>query len=163
MAKFQMQGEWKVWVATAAIVVAGIAYLYVASRPPTESGKPLWNVEKVVDGKSFVLRGSGQTIQFKLIGLDIPPSQEKAAQELLAKTLENHWVRIETIREDPKKTKEGFMFLSQEDIVARLIRQGLAKIDRDEQGFDVRLYMELEQEAKRQGKGLWSQSGQGAK
>ncbi len=161
MAKVRMQGEWKVWAATAAIVVALIAYLYIASRPPTENGKPLWNVERVVDSKTFTLRGSGQTIQFRLIGLIIPPSQEKATQEFLTKTLENQWVRIQTVREDSNKVKEGFIFLSREDIVASLIRQGLAKIDRNEQGFDVRLYMELEQEAKRQRKGLWGQPGQG--
>jgi micrococcal nuclease len=161
MAKVRFQGEWKVWAATAALILAVIAYLYVASRPPTEDGKPLWNVEKVVDGKTFTLRGSGQTIQFRLIGLIIPRSQEKTTQEFLTKTLENQWVRIQTIREDPTKVREGFIFLSQEDIVARLIRLGLAKIDRNEQGFDVRLYMELEQEAKRQRKGLWSEPGQG--
>ncbi len=161
MAKIRLQGEWKVWAATAGIIVAIVAYLYVASRPPTEDGKPLWNVEKVVDGKTFTLRGSGQTIQFRLIGLIIPPSQEKTTQEFLTKTLQNQWVRIQSVREDSKNVKEGFIFLSQEDIIARLIRQGLAQIDRNEQGFDVRLYMELEQEAKRQRKGLWSQSGQG--
>ena len=53
--------------------------------------------------------------------------------------------------------------MSGEDIIARMIRQGLAEIDRDEKSFDVRPYMELEQEAKRERKGLWAQSPQGAK
>ena len=163
MAKVRFQGEWKVWAATAALIAAVVGYLYVASRPPTEDGKPLWNVEKVVDSRTFTLRGSGQTIQFRLIGLIIPPSEAKATQEYLTKTLQNQWVRIEAIREDSNNVKEGFIFLSQEDMVARLIRLGLAKIDRNEQGFDVRLYMELEQEAKRQRKGLWSQSAPGDK
>lgn len=161
MAKVRMEGEWKVWVATAGIVVAIVAYLYFVSRPPTEEGKPLWNVEKVLDGKTLTLRGSGKTIQFRLIGLVIPQSEEKAAQDFLTKNLEGKWIRIQIIREDSKKVQEGLIFHSQEDILARLIRQGLAKVDRDERAFDVRLYIELEQEAKRQQKGLWSQPGQG--
>jgi micrococcal nuclease len=161
MAKLRMEGEWKVWAATGAIAVAIIAYLYLTSRPPTEEGKPLWNVERVQDSKVLTLRGSGKTIQFRLIGLIVPPSEEKATQEFLTKNLENQWVRIDIMREDPQKVAEGLVFLSREDMLARLIRQGLAKVDRNEQGFDVRLYIELEQEAKRQQKGLWSQPGQG--
>jgi micrococcal nuclease len=161
MAKMRMEGEWKVWAATGAVAVAVIAYLFLISRPPTEDGKPLWNVEKVLDSKTLTLRGSGKTTQFRLMGLIVPPSEDKATQEFLTKNLENQWVHIEIMREDPKKVAEGLVFLSREDMIARLIRQGLAKIDRSEQGFDVRLYIELEQEAKRQQKGLWSQPGQG--
>jgi endonuclease YncB( thermonuclease family) len=161
MAKVRMEGEWKVWAATGAIVVAIVGYLYFVSRPPTEEGKPLWKVEKVVDGKTVTLRGSGKTIQFRLIGLIIPSSEEKATQEYLTQNLLNKWIRIEVKREGPDKVAEGMIFLDSEDILARLIRQGLAKVDRDEQGFDVRLYIELEQEAKRQQKGLWSKPAQG--
>ena len=81
----------------------------------------------------------------------------------MTKTLEDNWVRIKIVREDPQGVKEGFLYLSGEDVIARMIRQGLAEIDRDERSFDVRPYMELEQEAKRERKGLWSQPPQGAK
>jgi endonuclease YncB( thermonuclease family) len=81
----------------------------------------------------------------------------------VTKTLENDWVRIKIIREASQGVKEGFLYLSGEDVIARMVRQGLAEIDRNEKSFDVRPYMELEQEAKREGKGLWSQAPQGVK
>ena len=44
-----------------------------------------------------------------------------------------------------------------------MIRQGLAEIDREEKDFDIRPYIELEQEAKREQRGLWRQQSPGAK
>ncbi len=61
------------------------------------------------------------------------------------------------------RTNAGAWGKEMGDVIARMIRQGLAEIDRDERSFDVRPYMELEQEAKRERKGLWSQAPQGAK
>jgi endonuclease YncB( thermonuclease family) len=62
-----------------------------------------------------------------------------------------------------KDLKEGFVFISGEEVNARMIRMGLAEIDRDETAFDIRPYIELEQEAKREKRGMWSQPGSGAK
>lgn len=157
MAKVRFQSEWKFWAGLVALGVILVAYLYWVSRPPMEGGEYLWTVTKVLDGKTLSLKGSGQEIRFALIGLSIPKSQEKAVQEFLSKSLENQWVRIKTLREGPDGIKEGFVYLSGEDLVARLIRQGFATIDMDEKVFDVRPYMELEQEAKRQKRGLWGQ------
>lgn len=142
----------------AALVVLVIGYLYWVSRPPMEGGEYLWNVTKVIDSKTLNLKGSGASIRFRLIGARVPPAYDKQVEEFLTKSLEAHWVRIKTVRDDPKGLKEGFVFLDGEDILARLIRQGLAEIDRSEKDFDVRPYMELEQEAKKQKKGLWGQS-----
>jgi micrococcal nuclease len=163
MAKVRFQSEWRLWAAIALLLAGTLGYLYWVSRPPMEGGQYLWNVVRVIDGRSLSLRGSGNVVQFRLIGLQIPKSQEKAAQEFVSQALEGQWVRINPVRDDPQGGKEGFVYLSGEDLVARLIRQGLAQIDRNETGFDVRPYMELEQEAKRQQKGLWSQSGQEVK
>ena len=163
MAKLQLKGEWKLWAGFAAIFILIVFYLYMVSRPPMEGGEYLWRVDKVLGSKDFSLRGRGKLIRFRLIALRVPQSQEKAARDYVTKTLENNWVRIKVIREGPQGVKEGFLYLSGEDVIARMIRQGLAEIDRDEKSFDVRPYMELEQEAKREGKGLWSQEPQGAK
>jgi micrococcal nuclease len=135
----------------------------MVSRPPMEGGEYLWRVDKVLSPKDFSLRSRGKVIRFRLIALQAPQSQEQAARDYVTKTLENNWVRIKIIREDPQGVKEGFLYLSGEDVIARMIRQGLAEIDRNEKSFDVRPYMELEQEAKREGKGLWSQTPQGVK
>jgi hypothetical protein len=163
MAKIQLQGEWKLWAGFAAVFILIASYLYMVSRPPMEGGEYLWRVDKVLSSKDFSLRSLGKVISFRLIALRVPQSQELAARDYVTKTLENDWVRIKIVREDPQGVKEGFLYLSGEDVIARIIRQGLAEIDRDERSFDVRPYMELEQEAKRERKGLWSQPPQGAK
>ena len=163
MAKLQLRGEWKLWAGFAAVFILIASYLYMVSRPPMEGGEYLWRVDKILSSKDFSLRSLGKVISFRLIALRVPQSQEQAARDYVTKTLEDNWVRIKIVREDPQGVKEGFLYLSGEDVIARMIRQGLAEIDRDERSFDVRPYMELEQEAKRERKGLWSQPPQGAK
>jgi micrococcal nuclease len=162
MAKLRFEGEWKLWVTLGVLAASVVGYLYFVSRPPMEGGEYLWNVVKAVNGREVTLRGSGNLVQFRLIGLTVPPSQEKAAQEFLAKSLQDQWIRMKALRDAPQGVKEGLMYLSGEDMVARLIRQGLAQTDRSETAFDVRPYMELEQEAKKQKRGMWSHSEQGA-
>jgi len=157
MAKLRLESEWKLWAGVAAVVVLIVGYLYLASRPPMEGGEYLWNVTKIADGTTLSLKGSGSVIQFQLVGLIVPKTEEKALQDFLTNTLMNQWVRIKILREGPQGTKEGFVYLSGDDIIARIVRQGLAKINRDETAFDVRPYIELEQEAKKQKKGLWSE------
>jgi endonuclease YncB( thermonuclease family) len=163
MAKLRLQSEWKMWAAIGGILLLVIFYLYMASRPPMEGGEYLWNVTKIVDERDLTLKGSGSVIELRLAGLRIPPDQAQAARDFLAKTLENQWVRVKILREGPKGIKEGFVFLSGEDTNARMIRLGLAEIDREEKDFDVRPYIELEQEAKREQRGLWRQQSPGAK
>ncbi len=163
MAKLRFQGEWRIWAALGGALILLVGYLYFVSRPPTEGGEYLWKVIKVLDEKSLNVRGSGVELQLKLIGVRVPGPAKDAARDFLTKTLENQWVRMKVIREDPKGAKQGLVFLSGEDVVARMIRQGLAEIDREEKEFDIRPYLELEQEAKSQKRGLWNQAGQGAK
>jgi hypothetical protein len=164
MAKIRLKNEWKMWAGVAAIFLVVVGYLFLASRPPTEDGEYLWRVMKVTGDKDLNLKGSGKLIDMKLIGLRIPPAEAPAAREYLTKNLENQWVRIKVLREDPKNIKQGLVYLSKEDIIARMVRQGLAEVDRNEQApdFDVRSYIELEQEAKREHKGLWREAGSGA-
>jgi len=162
MAKLRLEGEWKLWIGIG-VFFAGIAlYLYMISRPPMEGGEYLWHVTRVIDSGNLSLKGSGEVIQIRLAGLRVPKSQEEAAKDFLTRTLMDQWVRIKLLREGPNKVKEGFIFLSGEDINARMVRQGLAEIDRDERDFDVRPYIELEQEARREQRGLWKESGRGA-
>lgn len=157
MAKLQLKSEWKIWLSFGGLFVVIAAYLYFVSRPPMEGGEYLWTVTKVLDGRNLSLKGSGNVIKFRIIGLQIPDAQEQAAREFLAKSLEDQWVRIKILREVPDGVKEGFIYLSGEDMIARMIRQGLAKVDVEEKSVDVRPYIELEQEAKREKRGLWRQ------
>jgi endonuclease YncB( thermonuclease family) len=162
--KARVKGEWKLWAGVAVILLALVVYLYLESRPPKEGGEYLWTVTRIIDERTMLLKGSGQTIEFRLVGLEVPASQAQAVRDLLKQTLLNDkWVRIKPLRENSKGVKEGFIFISGEDLHARLIRQGLATVDRKEKGFDVRTYIELELEAKREKRGLWSRPESGAR
>jgi endonuclease YncB( thermonuclease family) len=163
MAKLRLQGEWKIWAAIAAVILAVVGYLYMVSRPPMEGGEYLWKVTKIEDDRTLTVRGSGSVMQVRLAGLLIPKNQEIAAKDYLTNTLENKWVRIKILREEPKGPKEGIVFLAVDDVNAKLIRQGLAEINRDEKSFDIRPYIELEHEAQREKRGMWSKTIPGAK
>lgn len=163
MAKLQLKNEWRMWGSLGILALLIVGYLYYASRPPTEGGEYLWKVTKIDGPEELSLKGSGEVIKVKLIGLKIPASQHEAAREYLAKTLGNQWVRVKTLREGKGGLRIGFIYLSGEDVNARMVRMGLAEIDKEEKAFDVRPYIELEQEAKRQKRGLWGKPGQGVK
>ena len=156
MAKLKWKNEWKLWVGIGLLFLLLVGYLYWVSRPPSESGQPLWMVTQIVDGTTLTLRGSGKIIDIKLAGLNVPQSQEANAKEFLTKTLNDKWVRIKLEKEVPSAVKEGFVYISGEDVSARMIRLGLANIDRDEKSFDIRPYIELEQEAEKSKRGLWN-------
>jgi endonuclease YncB( thermonuclease family) len=157
--KPQFQSEWKFWAAIGAVSILLMAYLYFASRPPMEGGEHLYQAIGVIDEKTLKLKGAGQTMEFRLAGIEIPANQAPAARDLLKQTIEGKWLRPKVLREDASGVKEGFLFLSGEDVHARLVRQGRAVIDRNAQGFDVRVYIELELEAKKEKRGLWGASG----
>jgi endonuclease YncB( thermonuclease family) len=163
MPKLRLKNEWKMWGALAIVVLILVGYLYIASRPPMEDGVYLWNVIKVEGPDELALRGSGKEIRMKLIGLKIPASVDEAAGDYLDKTLLNKWVRVKTLRKEGKNLRVGLIYLKSDDIIAGMIRKGLAKIDRKEKAFDVRPYIELEQEARKKKRGLWAESGQEVK
>ena len=156
MAKLKLKNEWKLWAGIGALFLLLIVYLYWISRPPTEGREPLWRVNQIIDGRTVKLRGSGKIIEVRLIGLHIPASQETAARDFLTKTLNDKWVRIKIERESKTGPSEGFAYISGEDVTARMIRLGLATIVHDEKSFDVRPYIELEQEAENSKRGLWN-------
>ncbi len=155
MPKVKIEKEWRIWVTVAGLLLIVVLYLYFASRPPTEGGENLWRVTKILGPTDLSLKSEGQVIEFKIAGLKFPQDREAQMKEFLTKTLESQWVRIRVLRQDKSGTREGLLYLSGEDINARVVRLGLAEIDREEQGFDVRPYIELEQEAKREKKGIW--------
>jgi len=163
VAKARLKAEWKLWAIIGGLCLLVVLYLFLISRPPMEGGEYLWRVTKVADGTKLTLRGSGQTIEFSLAGLEVPPAQLQAARDLLEKTVLDKWVRIRDLQAPSKGPREGFVYLSGEDLHALMIRQGMATVNRDEKRFDVRPYIELEMEAKREKRGLWGSAAPGAK
>lgn len=157
MPKVKFEKEWRIWLTVGGFLLLLVLYLYVASRPPTEGGEKLWRVTKVLEPANLSLKSAGKVIEFKIAGLKIPQNREGQIKDFLNKTLESKWVRIKVLREGKNDLREGLLYLSGEDIAARLVRLGMAEIDRDEQGFDVRPYIELEQEARREKKGIWGE------
>jgi endonuclease YncB( thermonuclease family) len=156
MAKLKLKNEWKLWAGIGALFLLLVFYLYWASRPPSEGEERLWRVTQTMDGRTFSLRGSGKIMEARLIGLCVPSSQETAARDFLTKTLNDKWIRFKIERERENAPIEGFAYISGEDISARMIRLGLATIDREEKNFDIRPYLELEQEAEKAKRGLWN-------
>lgn len=163
MAKIQWKKEWRVWAALAVFFALVLVYLYYISRPPMEGGEYLWKVMKIDGPTTMELKGSGQTLTFRLVGLDVPKEATTEAEKVIEESLLGQWIRIKEIGKEKDGVRRGFAYLSGEDVHARLIRQGLATINRDAEGFDVRPYIELEQEAKRAKRGVWGQSPGGAK
>ncbi len=156
MAKLRLQNEWKMWVSLVVLIILTVGYLYYASRPPTEGDEPLWKVTGIVDATTIKVRGSGQVMEVTLAGLQVPQSQVETSKDFLNKTLDQMWVRVKLVGHETKNPRQGFVFISGEDLTARMIRLGLARIDREEKNFDVRPYMELEQEAESSKRGLWN-------
>ncbi len=163
MSKPRLEKEWKLWASCGVLLFLVAAYLYYVSRPPTEGGEPLWKVIKIVDGTVLTLKGSGKEMKVRLVALILPDSEKEVAQNFLTKALIDQWVRFKPLRDGPQGVKEGFVLLEGEDLHARLIRQGMAKIDKEERAFDIRPYLEQEREARREKRGLWGRSDQGAK
>ncbi len=156
MAKLRLQNEWKMWAGLVLLLLLIVGYLYYATRPPTEGDEPLWRVTAVLDDSTIKVRGSGQMMEVSLAGLRVPQSQQESAKDFLNKTLMDQWVRVKVLGQEAGKPGKAFVFISGEDVNARMIRLGLAKINRDEKNFDVRPYMELEQEAEMSKRGLWN-------
>lgn len=162
MAKLRLENEWKMWLAFGLLFVVIAAFLYLASRPPKEGDEYLWKVTKVGDVKKLGLKGSGNLMEVGLAGLIIPDSQRAEVQDFLTKNLESKWVRLKMLDSPSKDNKEALVFLAGEDITARIVRLGLAEIDRNEERYDIRPYIELEQEAKKEKRGLWKTAPHGA-
>lgn len=161
MAKVQIKNEWKMWVGLAVIGLVLILTLYYISRPPTEGGEPLWMVTEIVDGETISVKGSGKEMKLSIIAIETPKETEAQAKEYLTTELLNQWIRFKPVKQMDENNKAGFVLISGEDMTARMIRQGLAKVDRDEKALDVRTFLELEQEAKRAKRGLWASKAQG--
>jgi endonuclease YncB( thermonuclease family) len=158
MAKVQIKNEWKMWLGIGIFGLLIIASLYWVSRPPTEGGEYLWMVTEIVDGNTIRVKGSGEEMKVSIIALDTPAPIQPQARDYLEGELLNQWVRIKPIATIDEDHKKGFVYISGEDMTARLIRRGLAKVDTSEKSVDTRAFVELEQEAKRAKRGLWSKT-----
>ena len=106
----------------------------------TENQNNLYEVVRVVDGDTVILNIDGQRTRVRLIGIDTPESvaedksrnvkEGKIASEYTKNLLENKKVRLEfdDEKEDVYERKLGYVFLDDEFINEKLLKEGMAKL-----------------------------------
>ena len=106
----------------------------------TENQNNLYEVVRDVDGDTVILNIDGQKTRVRLIGIDTPESvaedksrnvkEGKIASEYTKNLLENKKVRLEfdDEKEDVYERKLGYVFLDDEFINEKLLKEGMAKL-----------------------------------
>ncbi len=134
----------------------------------TENQNNLYEVVRVVDGDTVILNIDGKKTRVRLIGIDTPESvaldksrnikQGKIASEYTKQLLENKKVRLEydDEKQDVYDRKLGYLFLDDEFINEKLLKEGMAKLytKTTNQKYSERL-KKAEQYAKDNKKGFW--------
>lgn len=134
----------------------------------TENQNNLYEVIRVVDGDTVILNIDVQKTRVRLIGIDTPESvaedksrnvkEGKIASKYTKNLLENKKVRLEfdDEKEDVYERKLGYVFLDDEFINEKLLKEGMAKLytKTTNQKYSERL-KKAEQYAKDNKKGFW--------
>ena len=104
-----------------------------------ETENNLYEVVRVVDGDTVILNIDGNKTRVRLIGIDTPESvakdksrnvkEGKVASDYTKRLLENKRVRLEYDDEknDVYDRKLGYLFLDDEFINEKLLKEGMAK------------------------------------
>lgn len=105
-----------------------------------ETENNLYEVVRVVDGDTVILNIDGNKTRVRLIGIDTPESvakdksrnvkEGKVASDYTKRLLENKRVRLEYDDEknDVYDRKLGYLFLDDEFINEKLLKEGMAKL-----------------------------------
>ena len=134
----------------------------------TENQNNLYEVVRVVDGDTVILNIDGQRTRVRLIGIDTPESvaedksrnvkEGKIASEYTKNLLENKKVRLEfdDEKKDVYERKLGYVFLDDEFINEKLLKEGMAKLytKTTNKKYSERL-RKAEQYARKNKKGFW--------
>ena len=134
----------------------------------TENQNNLYEVIRVVDGDTVILNIDGQKTRVRLIGIDTPESvaedksrnvkEGKIASKYTKNLLENKKVRLEfdDEKEDVYERKLGYVFLDDEFINEKLLKEGMAKLytKTTNQKYSERL-KKAEEYARESKKGFW--------
>ena len=134
----------------------------------TENQNNLYEVVRVVDGDTVILNIDGQRTRVRLIGIDTPESvaedksrnvkEVKIASEYTKNLLENKKVRLEfdDEKKDVYERKLGYVFLDDEFINEKLLKEGMAKLytKTTNQKYSERL-KKAEEYARENKKGFW--------
>ena len=148
-----------------AVLVAGMLTLIIEAQYEPVSA----TVVRVIDGDTLRVRAHGKEYTVRLTGVDTPETKhptkavEHFGTEASAYTqaaLEGQRIELEQDRTGDTRDRYGrllrYVHLNGEDFNARLIREGYAHAIRGFRYSRKALYIRLEQEARRRGRGLWS-------
>lgn len=125
-------------------------------------------IQQVVDGNTLVLEADGKRIQMDLAFVDTPPPDSyhgRMAIQFLNKELQNphltYSYRLSNI-EDKYLGEIRTGRNSPPSVNKKLIQQGLARVvvpERDWKDATIQSYMDAQQEAQREKRGIWAHKG----
>ncbi|MGE0973263.1 thermonuclease family protein (plasmid) [Klebsiella sp. WOUb02] len=116
-------------------------------------------VVRVIDGDTVQVYDGTQQTKIRLYGIDAPESNQAFGQKsknLMIQLAANQVVDIEDYGQDVYGRTLGTLFLSNRDLNAVMIYEGMAWAYRYQGRVTVPQYAALEQNARGTGKGLWA-------
>jgi endonuclease YncB( thermonuclease family) len=138
---------------------------------PISSLAGQFTVIHVYDGDTIKVEGHDVEVKVRLIGIDAPETSRKKrdpgqpfsqqAKKHLAGLVLNKVVEVKGYGLDGYNRILGLIFLGDKNINLEMVRVGLAEVYRGNppHGFDSSPYMEVENEARASGRGMWSLEG----
>ncbi|MCB9784417.1 MAG: thermonuclease family protein [Candidatus Omnitrophica bacterium] len=128
-----------------------------SSQIPTDQALS-GTVLTVADGDTMTLRVDGQKVKVRLQGIDCPERQQAYGQEagdFIREQVQGEQVEVRKLGVDQYDRVLGEVFLNGENLNKELLREGLAWWY-EKHARDRTDYRDLQDEAKREGRGLWS-------
>jgi endonuclease YncB( thermonuclease family) len=128
-----------------------------------------YQVSRVVDGDTLVVKKGATQLTIRLVGIDAPETSKKKHEpgqpysqqstKHLAKLALNRPADVKSYGADRYGRILGEVFVGGKNVNLEMVRAGLAEVYRGTpaQGQDIGPYWEAEQEARREGRGMWVQ------
>jgi endonuclease YncB( thermonuclease family) len=128
-----------------------------------------YKVTRVIDGDTLVVQKGETKLTIRLVGIDAPETSKKKHEpgqpysqqstKHLAKLALNRPADVKSYGADRYGRILGEVFVEGKNVNLEMVKAGLAEVYRGTpaKGQDIGPYWEAEQEASREGRGMWSQ------
>ncbi|MEQ0627919.1 thermonuclease family protein [Klebsiella sp. JB_Kp008] len=134
--------------------------VFLLTTPLTSVAKTLSaKVVRVIDGDTVQAYDGATNTTIRLYGIDAPESKQafgKKAKQKMIQLVANQDVHIQDHGQDVYGRMLGTIYLKNKDINAIMVADGMAWAYRYQGRLIVPEYGALEQNARNEGKGLWS-------
>ncbi|GAW92058.1 thermonuclease family protein [Calderihabitans maritimus] len=153
------------------LVVAGRGenrFLELIPAPFHPPGQLVAKVERVVDGDTIIVRlNKGRKERVRLIGIDTPETKHpskgvepygREATAFTRRLVEGRWVKLELDVQERDRYGRllSYVYIGDTFVNAELVRRGYARVMTVPPNVKYAdLFLSLEQEARRQKRGLW--------